>query len=333
MTTYAASGASWVHDDHAQWLRGEVARLVEFAKGSAVDGGGFGWLDAHGGLDARQGVQTWIHSRMTHVMALGEMLGLDGCAPLVDHGIQGLAGLLRDPQHDGWFGGDPARGQTAKEAYAHAFVVLSLSSAAAAGHERARGLLDEALAVFEERFWDEEAGAVVDVWDRAWTDLEAYRGANANMHGVEAMLAAADVTGESVWRDRALRVTEKLVHGYARDNGWLLPEHYDPHWVALREYNEDNKADQFRPYGATIGHLLEWSRLCRHVAAAHGDAAPTWLGSDADALFETAVRTGWSVDGDEGFVYTVGWDGAPVVRDRLHWVVCEAIAAAAAART
>jgi sulfoquinovose isomerase len=32
----------------------------------------------------------------------------------------------------------------------------------------------------------------------------------------------------------------------------------------------------------------------------------------------------------EGFVYTVDWDGTPVVRDRLHWVLAEAIAAAAA---
>ena len=38
------------------------------------------------------------------------------------------------------------------------------------------------------------------------------------------------------------------------------------------------------------------------------------------------MRDGW--DGS-GFVYTVDWDGRPVVADRLHWVLCEAIAAAA----
>jgi mannose/cellobiose epimerase-like protein (N-acyl-D-glucosamine 2-epimerase family) len=30
-----------------------------------------------------------------------------------------------------------------------------------------------------------------------------------------------------------------------------------------------------------------------------------------------------------GFLYTVDFDGRPVVRSRLHWVLCEAIAAAA----
>ncbi len=326
-------GGGWATDDQADWLRGEVVRLLEFARGAARPGGGFGWLDAHGALDQRQPVHTWVHSRMTHVMALGQLMGLPWCADLVDHGVAGFAGLLRDGEYDGWLDAEPGRGSGDKQAYAHAFVVLGLSSAAAAGHERGRELLDEALRVFEEHFWDEEAGAVVDVWDRPWSTLEAYRGANANMHSVEAMLAAADVTGDPVWRARALRVTEKLVHGFARGNDWLMPEHYDPQWRALPEYNTDRRADQFRPYGATIGHLLEWSRLALHVSAALGEAAPAWLADDSAALFETAVRDGWSVDGDEGFVYTVDWQGRPVVRDRLHWVVCEGISAAAAART
>jgi mannose/cellobiose epimerase-like protein (N-acyl-D-glucosamine 2-epimerase family) len=42
------------------------------------------------------------------------------------------------------------------------------------------------------------------------------------------------------------------------------------------------------------------------------------------------VTDGWAVDGEPGFVYTTDWDGTPVVRDRMHWVVTEAISAAAA---
>ena len=48
------------------------------------------------------------------------------------------------------------------------------------------------------------------------------------------------------------------------------------------------------------------------------------------SLFESAVREGWAVDGADGFVYTVDWTGRPVVRERMHWVVAEATAAAAA---
>ncbi len=50
---------------------------------------------------------------------------------------------------------------------------------------------------------------------------------------------------------------------------------------------------------------------------------------DAVALFDAGVREGWAVDGADGFVYTVDWDGSPVVRQRMHWVVAEALAAAA----
>jgi mannose/cellobiose epimerase-like protein (N-acyl-D-glucosamine 2-epimerase family) len=157
------------------------------------------------------------------------------------------------------------------------------------------------------------------------------------MHTVEAYLAAADATGDVEWRRRALRITGRVIHGWARGNGWRIPEHFDPDWQPLPEYNADDPGHPFRPYGATIGHALEWSRLCLHVHAglAAEDpqdpaAAPSWLIDDAAALFDNAVRDGWAVDGADGFVYTTGWDGAPVVRQRLFWVVGEGIAAAAA---
>lgn len=77
-----------------------------------------------------------------------------------------------------------------KQAYGHAFVVLAASSAAAAGAPGAAELLDEALGVSEARFWDEASGLSVEEWDRTWTTLGTYRGVNANMHTVEAYLAA-----------------------------------------------------------------------------------------------------------------------------------------------
>ena len=50
----------------------------------------------------------------------------------------------------------------------------------------------------------------------------------------------------------------------------------------------------------------------------------------ATALFDRAVADGWAADGAPGFVYTTDWSGAPVVHDRMHWVIAEATAAAAA---
>jgi mannose/cellobiose epimerase-like protein (N-acyl-D-glucosamine 2-epimerase family) len=148
------------------------------------------------------------------------------------------------------------------------------------------------------------------------------------MHTVEAFLAAADVTGDRLWRDRALRIAERFVHEPARGRDRRMPEHFDGHWNVLLDYHRDEPAHPFRPYGVTIGHLMEWARLALHLRTASGVAAPDWLRSDARALFDHAVREGWHADGAEGFVYTTDFAGKPVVRDRLHWVVCEGIAAA-----
>ncbi|EEH65220.1 hypothetical protein HMPREF0058_1920, partial [Actinomyces urogenitalis DSM 15434] len=40
-------------------------------------------------------------------------------------------------------------------------------------------------------------------------------------------------------------------------------------------------------------------------------------------------RDGWRVDGGPGFVYTTDFAGEPVVHERMHWVVCEGVSAAA----
>ncbi|HEX8303355.1 MAG TPA: AGE family epimerase/isomerase [Jatrophihabitans sp.] len=328
------AGVPWAAlPSHRTWLAAECDRLLDFAAGSAHPDGGFAWLDDNGLALLDKPIQTYITCRMTHVFALGQLLGRPGMGPLADHGVTALLGRLRDAEHGGWFtavGPDGAPVEGPKRAYEHAFVVLAASSAVAAGRDGAAQLLTDALAVIEERFWIEEDGLLADEWDSEWRTLDPYRGVNANMHAVEAFLAAADVTGLSIWRERALRMVERVVHGFARSNSWSLPEHFDTSWQALPAYNTEDRSHQFRPYGVTIGHLMEWARLALHLRAALGPAAPEWLLPDAESLFRAGVRLGWAVDGAAGFVYTVDWDGAPVVRNRLHWVLAEAIAAAAA---
>jgi mannose/cellobiose epimerase-like protein (N-acyl-D-glucosamine 2-epimerase family) len=313
---------------HLSALDAECRRVLRFAAASRLPDGGFGWLDDDGRPDPQRPVLTWIGARMTHVFALGQLLGIPGHDRLLEHGVSALDGLLRDREHGGWYAAVRPT-NAAKQAYEHAFVVLAASSAAVAGAPGGGPLLTDALSVVERHFWREDDGLMVEEWDRDWSTLDTYRGVNANMHTVEAFLAAADATGDELWRRRALRITERVVHGFARDAGWMLPEHFDPSWSPLPDYNRDRPADQFRPYGVTIGHLLEWSRLALDVRAALGAGAPDWLLPDARALFGTALERGWAADGADGFVYTVDPAGRPVVRQRMHWVVAEALAAAA----
>ncbi|MGI8646225.1 MAG: AGE family epimerase/isomerase [Nocardioides sp.] len=331
---------SWLSTPaHARWLEAEGDRLLEFSRASRHPGGGFAWLDAAGRPSFDHPVELWITCRMTHVFSLGHLMGRAGCGPLADHGLEALGGRFRDATHGGWYAAVDADGPTGleKSAYPHAFVVLAAASATCAGRPGATELLHEALEVLLNRFWDDEHDMVVEEWDETFSALDPYRGVNANMHTVEALLAAADADGDHATRSsllgRALRIVTRVVHDLGPVHKWRLPEHFDERWTPLLDYNRESPAHPFRPFGATVGHWLEWARLALHLRAALGSEAPDWLLDDAVALFDASVREGWAVDGADGFVYTVDWKGKPVVRERMHWVATEATATAAALHT
>ena len=261
------------------YLAEQRADLLRFMVG-ARHPLGFGWLDEAGRLDGSHPVELWITCRMTHVAALGlllvvadlsralrdeerqawqrllRVLGLElnnslapiksvagTLADLVAHGVAALTGALHDEEHGGWFAAVGPEGPVddRKQAYGHAFVVLAASSAAAAGAVGAQELLDEALATSLARFWDESAGLSVEEWDRAWTTLDTYRGVNANMHTVEAYLAAGDVTGDASWHARAGRIAAQVV-AWASANDWRIPEHFDARWTPVLEHHHDQPA-------------------------------------------------------------------------------------------
>lgn len=328
----APTGPSWRSlAGHHRWLDAELLRLIRFPVDPRHPLGGFAELDERGRARRDEPVHTWITGRMTHVHALGHLHGIPGCAGLVDHGLAALDGLLHDDEHGGWFTAVRADGTpvTTKDAYQHAFVVLGASSAVAAGRAGAHDLLDRALQIYEARFWDDEVGRFMESFDRDWTTSEPYRGANSNMHAVEVSLAAGDVTGDARWHDRALRVATFLIDEVTRAHGWRLIEHFDVAWNPVLDHNRDQPDHPFRPYGTTVGHWLEWSRLLLHLEASL-TTPPDWLLSSARALFAASVDVGWAADGGPGFVYTLDWEDLPVVANRLHWVVTEAISAAAA---
>lgn len=312
--------------EHRAWLDAERGRITEFAAAARDPEGGFGWLDRAGNRIPDQPVPTWITGRMTHVFSLAHRLGTPGAGELADHGIAAFRGRLHDAEHGGWCA---STRDDAKTAYEHAFVVLAACSATAAGRPGADALLTEALDVVDRNFWDDTAGLALESWDRAWRVTEDYRGANSNMHLVEAFLAAGDVTGDPVWHRRALGIARFLTHDVAASYDWRLPEHFTADWEPIAEYNADQPQHPFRPYGATVGHWLEWARLLLHLEASLGTEAPEWLLSDARNLFESSVRRGWHVDGHPGFVYTLDWQDRPQVRERMHWVIAEAIQTAA----
>lgn len=300
--------------------------LLDFGRKFPSPGGGSYYLGDDGTPWPEKGRETWITSRMTHVYSIGTMLGDIPSAPLVDAALKGLRGELHDGKHGGWYAGLNADGSCmpTKQCYAHAFVILAASSALLAGRPGARELLDDALAVYNLRFWDEDEGLSLDTWDTDFTTLDSYRGLNANMHTVEAFLAVADAIGEETYRLRAGRIIDRVLD-WARENSWRIPEHFSSDWVPQPELNRERPDDPFKPYGATPGHGIEWARLIIQWAlSADREKAAPYIES-AEHLYTTAIDDAWNADGAPGLVYTTDWTGKPVVHDRMHWTLAEAI--------
>ncbi len=303
--------------------------LLRFGRKFPSDAGSSYYLGDDGTPWTDRPRETWITCRMAHVYSIGKLLGQEGSGDLAGAALKGLLGELWDRENGGWYSGITADGQilSGKQCYAHAFVILAACSASLAEIPEAPKLLKEALAVYDRRFWQEEEGLACDTWNTEFTVLDDYRGLNANMHTVEAFLAAADVTKEEKYRKRAGRIIDRVI-GWASENAWRIPEHFTKDWAADLECNRLRPADPFKPYGATPGHGIEWARLITQWALSaypnDREKVKPYLDA-AEKLYCRAVDDAWNADGAPGIVYTTDWQGKPVVHDRMHWTLAEAI--------
>ncbi|MCC8138134.1 MAG: AGE family epimerase/isomerase [Clostridiales bacterium] len=325
-------------DDNRGFLKEIRENLLGFGHQFPSPGGGSYYLGDDGTPWKDRPRETWITCRMAHVYSIGTLLGHEGSEALVDAALKGLNGELHDAKNGGWYAGITPKGDILpdKQCYAHAFVILAASSAILAQRPGAEELLRDALSLYDMRFWNEEEGLSCDTWNTEFTVLDDYRGLNANMHTVEAFLAAADVTGNDEYRVRAERIINHVLD-WATQNDWRIPEHFKKDWTPDLECNKDKPDDQFKPYGATPGHGIEWARLITQWALSvpafeehTGVVGESFLKpgkyiAAAENLYNRAVADAWNADGAPGIVYTTDWEGKPVVHDRMHWTLAEAI--------
>ncbi len=335
-------------EENKAFLQEMCGELLRFGSRFPSPGGTAWYLGDDGTPWKEKNRDCYETSRMAHCYSIGAMMGVPGAADLADQALQGLCGEMRDQANGGWYAGVAPDGKPLpdKQCYAHAFVILAASSGVLAGRPEAQELLAAALTDYDRFFWNEEQGLSCDTWNTEFTVCDPYRGLNANMHTVEAFLAAADtlksLQGKQVsealspwvgkadeYRNRCGRIIRRVA-GWAENNSWRIPEHYTEDWKPDLEMNKDRPDDQFKPYGATPGHGLEWARLITQwaLSGASDEEKQKYLQA-ACCLFERAVQDAWDADGAPGIAYTTDWNGTPVVHDRMHWTLAEAIDTAA----
>jgi len=320
-------GIAWTsRPAHRRWLTERAdALLTQFQHSSIDPAGGFFDLDIAGQPRRETPIRELVTTtRVTHCFAIAHMMGRPGAAALVRHGLAALWDLHRDKTNGGyrWQSGPGA--DATKQAYGHAFVLLAAASAKMAGFAEADRLLADVTEVLETKFWEPRHGATAEEFAEDWSPISGYRGQNANMHLTEALMAAFEATGERGYLSKAESIADLVINRLARAHGWHVIEHFDADWQPDFAYRG---SDMFRPQGTTPGHALEWSRLIAQLHVLGGERTH-WMPEAATGLFRQAVTDGWDETAG-GFYYTLDYDNAPLIRDRLWWPCCEAVAAAA----
>lgn len=323
-----AAAGFWLEDPgHRAFLAQDAAAALRLFAASPAEAGGFHTLGLDGAPLASTVQELHTTTRLIHSYALAKLAGWSGCDAIIDQGMRYLASHHRDRDHGGWLWamqGDAVH-DSRKLAYGHVFVLLAGSSAKLAGHPDADALIDEATATLDRHFWEDGPGLFADEWNRDWTPFSTYRGMNANMHGVEALLAAFEATGDRTHLDRAGRILNFFLRRIAPANGWRIPEHYREDWTIDRGYSGN---PMFRPAGTTPGHSFELARLLLQwwdLAGRPEDGSP----AIARSIAETALGDGWD-EARGGIHYTLDFDGSPAIRARYWWPVTEAIGVMAA---
>jgi mannose/cellobiose epimerase-like protein (N-acyl-D-glucosamine 2-epimerase family) len=184
-------------------------------------------------------------------------------------------------------------------------------------------MLAEVTENLHSKFWEEKHGAQAEEFAQDWSPISDYRGQNSNMHLTEALMAAFEATGETLYLRKAESIASLIIGKHAASLGYRVAEHFDAGWVLDKDYSG---GDIFRPAGTTPGHWLEWSRLLMQLWQLGGRKL-AWLPEASARLFRSSIDLGWDKD-KGGFFYTLDWTNRPTLRQKLWWPASEGIGAA-----
>jgi mannose/cellobiose epimerase-like protein (N-acyl-D-glucosamine 2-epimerase family) len=209
-------------------------------------------------------------------------------------------------------------------AYGHAFVMLAAAAASRLDIAGAKDMIAEIWDFMDCYFYEADHSAYADERDDSLAILSAYRGQNANMHIVEALLAAYEATSNLRYLDRASTIAHKFTIELTANTDGQIWEHYNACWEHDWTFNINKPDDLFKPWGYQPGHQVEWAKLLLQL---NQYRYADWHLPVAIHLFNTSMRKGWD-DEYGGLVYGYAPDGTFADAQKYFWVQAEAIAAA-----
>lgn len=313
----------------AAFMRDHMLDTLRFYDANAIDpAGGFRHNYYDNGNTFDHASKHLVSScRMVFNYCLGDELFDD--AKYRDYWRHGVDFLRTDhwqPERGGYVWTFSATGDDeTNHCYGLAFVVLAFSAAMQRGDAEARDDLYRTWSIMEDRFWQPEHRLYADECTPDWQALSDYRGQNANMHACEAAIFAFEATGDRQFLDRAYELADTIAVRQAAKSDGLIWEHFKTDLSIDWDYNRDDPANLYRPWGFQPGHQTEWAKL---LLLLHRHRPEPWMQERAAELFDASVPLAWD-DEYGGLFYGFAPGGSICDADKYFWVQAETMAAAA----
>ena len=314
--------------DSTNFLKDHILKILSFYNKNSFDknGGFFNVFLNDGSIFDKKNRHLVSGSRFVFNYANAYLMTKDNkYKELCNHGLEFIINQHRNinTNHFSWQITNEKVVDGRAMAYGYAFVILAGSFAFKIGIKEGKELAEEAWNFMNKYFWEEKYSAYADELSPDLKILNPYRGQNANMHTVEALIAAYEIFKEKKYLDRANLIAQQFAVNLASQSQNQIWEHYDSSWKIDWEYNKDKPDDVYRPWGFQPGHQVEWSKLLLQL---NMHSPEDWKIERSIYLFEKG--TTMSIDKEYGgLVYGYSPDGNFTNDNKYFWVQAEALAA------
>ena len=314
--------------DNIKFLEDHILKILSFYNKNSFDknGGFFNVFLNDGSIFDKENRHLVSTSRFVFNYANAYLMTKDNkYKELCNHGLEFIINQHRNinTNHFSWQITNEKVVDGRAMAYGYAFVILAGSFAFKIGIEKGKELAEDAWNFMNKYFWEEKYSAYADELSSDLKTLNPYRGQNANMHTVEALIAAYEIFKEKKYLDRANLIAQQFALNLASQSQNQIWEHYDSSWKIDWEYNKDKPDDSYRPWGFQPGHQIEWAKLLLQLNEHYPE---DWKIERSIYLFEKG--TTMSIDNEYGgLVYGYSPEGNFTNDNKYFWVQAEALAA------